>query len=76
MHEIVTSDNKPQIDYAACPLWFRLDPDSRYALSTAYKRATGYKRQLIPPDRHPELDSFDADKEMKKKPQYDREAMK
>lgn len=75
MHEIIVS-NKPKIDYDNCPLWYRLDPDSRYAINTAYRRVTGYKRRFEPPSRHPELDQFDAEKEMKRKPQYDREAMK
>lgn len=76
MREIIVSKSRPEIDYSTCPLWYKLDIDSQYALRTAYKRTTGYKRQLIPPGRHPELDLFDAEKEMRQRPENSREALR
>ena len=76
MREIVTSQRpKPDFSYHPC-LWFCLSDSSRYALETAYKRATDYHKVLRPPGGSPDLMEFDADAEMKQKPNLSREAMK
>jgi hypothetical protein len=61
--------SEPEKKYDLClPLWYRLDEDSQYALSLAYRRATDYHKRLVPPGGKPDLMPFDAEKEIKKAP--------
>jgi hypothetical protein len=62
----ISQQSKP--DYSLnVLLWFRLDPDSQYALQTAYKRIT--RRKFLPPGQPADLAEFDAAKEMQQAPE-------
>ncbi len=66
--------SKIEDEHRCFPFWSCLSDSSRYALETAYRRATGYKKRLQIPGTAPEMIDFDPAAEMVKVPHYTAEA--
>jgi hypothetical protein len=61
--------SKIEDEHKTFPFLACLDESSLYAIKTAYRRASDYKKRLILPGEEPDIIPFDAAKEMQRAPE-------